>query len=52
MRSKEHLEAENRDLASRLYYCSNGADGRKMRKELEQRIRKNDKEIAKLEKGG
>lgn len=40
--------AERTDLSGRLYYCSNTADGRKTRKELEHMILKLDLEIDKL----
>jgi len=33
------------DLSNRLYYCSDTGEGRKMRRELEQRIRKLEREI-------
>jgi hypothetical protein len=37
------LETEIRDLSSRLYYCSNSGEGRKMRKWIEKRIRQLEK---------
>lgn len=39
------LRKEQIDLGERLYYCSNTKDGRKMRKELEKRFRRIDKEL-------
>ena len=33
------LAQERRDLGERLYYCSNSGEGRKIRKELEKRIK-------------
>jgi hypothetical protein len=38
------LANERKDLGGRLYYCSNSGEGKKIRKELEKRI----KEINKL----
>ena len=43
------LTAENSDLSSRLYYCSNSGEGRAIRKVLENKIKSNEKSIAKLE---
>lgn len=43
------LKAEIRDLSSRLYYCSNSGEGRKMRKWIEQRIRALEKVLAGIE---
>jgi hypothetical protein len=36
---KIKLAKEREDLGSRLYYCSTNGEGRKIRKEIEKRIR-------------
>ena len=47
MEGKERIETvrEIEDLGSRLYYCSNSADGRKMRKWIEKEIKKLEKKL-------
>jgi len=45
------LEAEIKDLSSRLYYCSNTGEGRKMRRWIESAIRAKEKQIDKIGKG-
>lgn len=41
------LAVEARDLSSRLYYCSNSGEGRKVRSELEKRIRAIERKLGK-----
>lgn len=44
-KSLRELIEEQRDLVARLYYCSNSGEGKKVRKELERRIKELDKVI-------
>jgi hypothetical protein len=43
------LSRELEDLGSRLYYCSNSGEGRKVRRELEKSIRAIERELRMLE---
>lgn len=47
MNKYEDILKKQSDLASRLYYCSNSPDGRKMRRWIEKQLRQLDKELAK-----
>lgn len=45
----QDLQEQNRDLGSRLALCSNSGEGRKVRKEIEALIKKNNQQIYKIE---
>jgi transcription elongation GreA/GreB family factor len=42
---REKIAAEIQDLGSRLYYCSDSGEGRKMRRWIERRIRELERQI-------
>jgi hypothetical protein len=46
---KGKIAAEIRDLGSRLYYCSNSGEGRKMRRWIERRIRELERKLDEIE---
>lgn len=43
------LKEQNRDLGSRLALCSNSGEGRKVRREIEKAIKKNNQQICRIE---
>ena len=43
------LKEQNRDLGGRLALCSNSGEGRKVRREIENQIKKNNLQICKIE---
>ncbi len=49
-KTSEELRLEQIDLGRRLYYCSDSGEGRKVRGEIEKRLKEIDHEIERKEK--
>jgi len=50
MKTRQELANDIADLGSRLFYCSDSVEGRKVRKEIERCIRELKKRLRELEK--